>query len=148
MINLVKGDLFKLYRNVLGPYVLPHIVNDLGVFGKGYSGSLSRVWKQPEVSYRKLKRTVGYILGYIQPVVVEEDTTVINMVAQHGIGRGQRRVSYSALKECLGKVALISTGKSIHMPKIGSDLGGGDWEFIYRLIEEQLKNQIVYIYEL
>jgi len=68
---------------------------------------------------------------------------VANMIAQHGIKSSRRRgevwdkIDYAALEEALDKVGRFAAMRaaSVHMPKIGSGLAGGDWERIEQAIE-------------
>jgi len=71
---------------------------------------------------------------------------VANMIAQHGIKSSRRRgetwdkVDYAALEEALDKVGRFAAmrGASVHMPRIGSGLAGGDWERIEQTIQATL----------
>lgn len=85
---------------------------------------------------------------------VELDTYVVNMVAQHDIvadTAGVPPIRYDALKLCLEKLADEATvlNASVHMPKIGAGLAGGDWTKIEALINETLvaRGIAVTIYE-
>src|SRR5262249_38395999 len=81
-------------------------------------------------------------LGAVQFVQMEPYLWVANMVAQGGMKRGISGppIRYDALAECLKKVATKATalGASIHMPRIGCGLAGGDWSCLQPLIEEHL----------
>jgi len=92
------------------------------------------------------------VLGWIQPVMVEPDLWVVNMIAQAGIGRqGGPPIRYESLRTCLGKTARIALtrGASVHMPRIGSGLAGGNWDVIEEIIQEELvdKGLDVTVYE-
>jgi hypothetical protein len=76
-----------------------------------------------------------------------KQATVVNMIAQHGtvtrpMDRDPNRppVRYTALASCMSKVADYIThlpqGTSIHAPKFGAGLAGGNWDFIEELIRE------------
>jgi O-acetyl-ADP-ribose deacetylase (regulator of RNase III) len=71
-------------------------------------------------------------------VPVEPDVWVANMVGQHGIFRraGGPPIRYEALGECLDAVAghAQRLGASVHMPRIGAGLAGGDWSRIEPMI--------------
>ena len=64
------------------------------------------------------------------------------MVAQRGLGPGREGppIRYDAVAECLQKVAekAAELGASVHMPRIGCGLAGGEWSHIEPLIEEHL----------
>lgn len=65
-----------------------------------------------------------------------------NMIGQHGIKHGSSGppIRYEAVAKCLEKVAekAKELGASVHMPRIGCGLAGGDWSKIEPLIEESL----------
>lgn len=64
------------------------------------------------------------------------------MVAQRGIRTGSSGppIRYEAVSACLEKVATkaIELGVSVHMPRIGCGLAGGEWSRIESLIKEYL----------
>ena len=145
-INYLKGDATKPQGD--GPKYIVHVCNDIGAWGRGFVLALSRRWTLPERSYRNsFRRRAIPILGEIQLVPVEDDITVVNMIAQRGIrpSKGGPPIRYPALEGCLGKVAkhIKESGKpiSVHMPRIGAGLAGGDWEKIEQIIKDQLVSQ-------
>lgn len=54
-------------------------------------------------------------------------------------------VRYEAIREGLRATAVFAReqGASVHMPRIGAGLGGGRWEVISAIIEEELADQDV-----
>jgi O-acetyl-ADP-ribose deacetylase (regulator of RNase III) len=68
---------------------------------------------------------------------------VANMVAQRGIRRRASdppAVCYDALATCLDEVFwhAVAHGASVHLPRIGAGLAGGDWARIERLVRATL----------
>jgi O-acetyl-ADP-ribose deacetylase (regulator of RNase III) len=107
--------------------------------------AVSRRWKEPEGEYRKWHaagKEGGFALGEVQFVQVEPHIWVANMVGQRGIKRGSSGppICYEAVAACLQHVAIKAQelGASIHMPRIGCGLAGGDWSKIEPLIEQHL----------
>lgn len=108
----------------------------------------------PEVTYRSTP-IKDLILGNVQIVPVEDDITVINMIAQHDVrpmninGVIVPPIRYDALLECLKKIneEAIKLNATIHAPKFGAGLAGGDWNIIENLINEVIDVDII-IYEL
>ncbi len=49
---------------------------------------------------------------------------------------------YEAIREGLKKVALEARRlrASVHMPRIGCGLAGGDWQTVAKIVEEELVN--------
>jgi len=134
-----------------GKKLLVHICNDVGAWGAGFVLAISSKWPEPEQSYRKwFYNQNKFELGYIQKVPVGNDITVVNMIAQHGVGfnEGGPPLRYVALRKCLEKVAIEALDKkaSVHMPRIGCGLAGGSWDAVGDIIDSTLiKKQIVVI---
>lgn len=151
-INYLIGDATRPQGE--GEKILVHICNNEGKWGKGFVLSLSRRWKEPEKVYRE---QTSLTLGKIQMIKVEEDTWVVNMIAQRGIKSRIDPVTkavippvcYGAVRACLATVNDIAfrTKSTIHMPKIGAGLGGGNWDIIERIIKDVASVE-VYVYEL
>lgn len=154
-INYIKGD--ATFPIGEGNKILVHICNDVGGWGKGFVLALSKRWIEPELEYRNWFKNKIYSddnfkdcefkLGNIQLVKVSENISVINMIAQHKCyhekdkeGKISPPIRYEALKECLEKVAKIAieNNATVHMPRIGAGLAGGDWNLIGNIINETL----------
>lgn len=160
MINYVIGDATRPVGD--GRKIIAHVCNDIGGWGRGFVVAISRRWSSPEQAYRAWStrdKTVSvhslapsFELGNVLFVQVEHDVTVANMVAQHDIRTidGVPPIRYEALKTALSKVAAhaISQCATVHMPRIGCGLAGGDWSIVERLVNEALPNEQVYIYDL
>jgi hypothetical protein len=78
-------------------------------------------------------------LGDVQFVSVADDLLVANLIGQHGIaGRGTTKppVRYDAIGTGLQTVRdrALCDGASVHMPRIGAGLAGGDWQRIEPII--------------
>lgn len=159
MIVYLKGDATD--PQVKGPKLIIHICNTLGGWGRGFVLSISKRWLAPERYYRNWHKNrihseaygeeKSFELGAVQIVQVKHDTWVINMIAQKGIKKGSNKqpIQYKALETCLRKVNLIAMEKqaSIHAPRIGTGLSGGRWEVIEPIINDTLKNHVIYIYD-
>jgi len=104
----------------------------------------------------KVEETGYFKLGEVQLVHVGNRTCIANMVAQQGTRSNDDvypPIRYGALTDCMRAIAkqykheasqLFQAGKrdsatipfEIHCPKFGSDLAGGSWEEIEKLINE------------
>lgn len=142
-ITYLRGD--ATCPQAKGPKIICHICNDIGGWGKGFVLALSKRWKQPESEYRAWyaeRRDRGFALGAVQFVPVESTIWVANMIGQHGLKTGSSGppIRYDAVRQCLLKVAekARELGASVHMPRIGCGLAGGQWTKIEPLITEQL----------
>jgi len=132
-----------------GQKLIPHVCNDIGGWGKGFVLAISKRWKEPEEEYRKwylqCKSRMGYRfmpMGEVQYVRVEEDIVIANMIAQHLIWPmgGIAPVRYRSLTKTLANVCEYAreNDASVHMPRIASELAGGDWAIIESIIVKEL----------
>jgi O-acetyl-ADP-ribose deacetylase (regulator of RNase III) len=150
MISYVSGDAtYPELQRPDGVKLIVHVCNDVGAWGAGFVMAVSKRFPMARSSYRTAIRR-GAKLGsvhFVDPHYM--DIMVGNMIAQHGIGRGQRRIRYGALRKCLTKVAEFArhyTTVSIHMPRIGCGLGGGTWGEVGPIVEEALGAFDVLVY--
>ena len=144
-LTYIEGDATKPIGTGI-KYII-HCCNDVGGWGAGFVLALSRKWKDPESDYRYwASNTKDFKLGNVRFVQVEKDIKVVNMIGQHGTGPdsvGNPPIRYVAIKQCLKKVAehCKENNASVHAPKFGSDLAGGDWKLIEKMIKEELINK-------
>lgn len=157
MINYVTGDATAPVGS--GDMVIAHICNDQGVWGAGFVMALHKKWPTLRSLYQRAMHskpvggTAGQIEGYflaglklgdVQWLVAERDgdqrLTIANMIAQRMVPDDEGKlVDYAALEACLENLhdGLLD-GESVHMPRIGTGIGGGKWEPIEKLITENL----------
>jgi O-acetyl-ADP-ribose deacetylase (regulator of RNase III) len=158
MIHYLKGDATQ--PTVKGVKIIAHICNDIGAWGAGFVLALSKRWLQPELSYRRI-RQADRKLGIVQLVNVGADADgkvmyVANMIAQHGVRPEIEDnvpvppIRYYALATCLQKLRddAIQYEATIHMPRIGCGLAGGDWTTVEKIINDSLPDIDVYVYDL
>jgi O-acetyl-ADP-ribose deacetylase (regulator of RNase III) len=140
-----------------GPKIVVHVCNDIGGWGRGFVLAISRRWPEPERRYRAWhagEEKQPLALGEVQSVQVTEEIWVANLIGQRDIrtSNGVPPVRYEAIREGLRKVALEAKrlGASVHMPRIGCGLAGGDWNLVSQIIESELSQAgiAVTIYEL
>jgi O-acetyl-ADP-ribose deacetylase (regulator of RNase III) len=142
-ISYLKGD--ATCPLAKGIKIICHICNDIGGWGKGFVLAISNRWQEPEAEYRKWYSAGmdgGFVLGAVQFVQVEPLIWVANMVGQRGIKRGSSGppIRYDAVATCLAIVAnkAKDLGASVHMPRIGCGLAGGEWTKIEPIIQQHL----------
>jgi len=140
MIDYVMGDATSPVGD--GPKIVVHVCNDVGGWGKGFVLAISRRWQAPERAYREWHETDGDLplrLGQIQFVEVEPCLWIANLIGQHGVEpiNGVPPVRYEAIETGLQVVARFARerGASVHMPRIGCGLAGGDWDAIETIVE-------------
>lgn len=133
-----------------------HCCNDLPAMGSGVAKALYEKWPIVKSEYMKWGNSkVNFALGNIQGLQVETDIAVINMIGQRHIKPidGIPPIRYGAMRQCIQKVAKIAIkySASVHIPYLmGSDLAGGEWKEIEKIIIEELcqKEIKVIIYDL
>lgn len=144
-ISYVQGDATQ----PIGPgyKFIAHCCNDVGAWGAGFVLALSRRWHQPEASYidwANMLRGQRMPLGEAQFVPVNTSTCVVNIIGQRGCGYadGVPPVRYDALalgfKQIREKADRMRTAVSVHMPRLGCGLAGGEWAKVEFLIDREL----------
>lgn len=129
-----------------GNKILVHICNDVGGWGRGFVLALSNKWAKPEREYQRwFQSNKDFELGNVQFVEVEKDLQVANIIGQRDVVfQGSiPPIRYEAVEEGLKKVAYKAKeiNASIHMPRIGSGLAGGDWNKIESIIVSELADK-------
>src|SRR5262245_54961009 len=142
-ITYLKGDATS--PQAKGVKIICHVCNDVGGWGKGFVLAVSKRWEEPEAAYRawhSAGRDGGFELGAVQFVQVEPYIWVANLIGQRGTKTGSSGppVRYEAIAAGLQRVAekAIELGASVHMPRIGCGLAGGEWAKVEPLILEHL----------
>jgi O-acetyl-ADP-ribose deacetylase (regulator of RNase III) len=127
------------------PRIIVHVCNDIGGWGRGFVLALSSRWDSPERAYRawfEQKSDLPFELGQVAFVEVEPQLWVGNMIGQRDTRKqaGVPPVRYEAIRTALGRVGefAIEHAASVHMPRIGCGLAGGDWSEIETIIEDEL----------
>jgi O-acetyl-ADP-ribose deacetylase (regulator of RNase III) len=136
-----------------GPKLIVHVCNDGGAWGAGFVLAVSKRWPQPKSRYREWhgRGDGSFKLGEVQPVKVEQDTWVVNMIGQVRYSDdGGPPIRYGALRSCLREVARLAMklGASVHMPRIGCGLAGGSWDMVGPIVEQELHDLQVLVYDL
>ena len=147
MLRYVAGD--ATAPQGAGPKILVHLCNDAGLWGAGFVLAVSRRWPAPERQYRLWHRAgelAGrpFALGQVQFVAVAEALWVANLIGQQGIRRrgaaGPPPIRYEALRACLDTVRerALALQASVHLPRLGAGLAGGEWHIIAALLQAEL----------
>jgi len=160
MINEIKGDLLKEVTNG----IIVHGCNAQGVMGSGFAKQLKETYPEAYNAYREHYKE-NYAgknilrLGECIGALVTPDILVINAVTQQYYGRERKRyVDYDAVRKCFKQIAITACREterrmnnsnehiqtfaefapSINFPMIGAGLGGGDWDIISQIIDEEI----------
>lgn len=159
-IKYVKGDILAEIRNLTpsdpdAPTVLfvPHIVNNVGHYGGGFTGALNKdpAFAYIAADYAAWIRPGTHTLGLNQNVTIprgllpglKTSVIVVNMMAQDNMlpwSPDRRRVDYVALSSCIDELqrdiehVFWNEKTAIWTIKFGTGIGGGDWNVIEPLI--------------
>lgn len=151
-INYITGDASQPQGE--GPKIIAHVCNDIGRWGKGFVLALSKRSPKPKQAFEQWfadRQNNDYGLGAVQFVQIESDIWVANMVGQHKIkvkgDDGIPPVRYEAIDRALAIVGekALELQASVHMPRIGCGLAGGQWEIIEPLIDRHLGDRSVQV---
>ncbi len=172
-INYARGDATK--PNGSGPRLILHCANDAGLWGKGFVLALSKRWPFAEEAYRawaameksnicesikpewidRVCTTGPLQLGEVQLVLVAPKLWIANLIGQHGIEMwpdNRPPIRYDAIQHGLQKVYRYVQihSASVHMPRMGSGLAGGNWSAVEKLVQVELatKGVSVTVYDL
>ena len=145
-ITYVKGDATKPIET--GNRIITHCCNDRGFWNAGFVTALSSRWSEPERAYRcwaASNARLPFTLGNVQFVKVEPGLCVANIIGQAGIAHRRQKnppIRYDAIRKALTSVRdlALTYNASIHMPRMGARLAGGQWKLIAEIVESELCN--------
>lgn len=131
-----------------GKRMIVHVVNNAAraFGGGGFANHLARTVPHSGETYRAwtIARDDNLSLGNVHVVDLADDVSVASVVAQEGFGASAApRLRYVALAQGLATVRAAAEARraSVHMPAIGTGMGGGLWKLIAPVIEEELCRQ-------
>lgn len=154
-IEYVIGD--AVYPDPRAEAIIVHCANNVGKWGKGFTGALSRRWPAPEKCYRRWaagKTGQPFKLGEVQFVHVSANIVVANLIGQDGVrypgSEAPAPIRYDAVETGLRRVNKMADRlrTSIHMPRIGCGLAGGEWSKIEEIIMQTILHASVTVYDL
>lgn len=147
MIEYVKGSVTEPIKGK-GTNLVLHVCNDVGGWGpegKSVAYDIGRKWPAAKGMYKSgFFNNDSLLLGDVQFVYVEAGLWVLNLIAQHGYRRPANLTpfKYDAFSVCCDKIAEQFTRHeapwSVHMPKVGTGLGGADWHRVEQIVERRL----------
>lgn len=144
-IQYVNGDLFS--TEIL--HIL-HGCNAQGVMGSGVAKIIKEQYFPAYKFYVDQHNEHGLKLGDAQ-FVPANGKVIVNAVTQEFYGRdGRLYVSYDAVAAAMktaNRLLKLSGYTQLAMPKIGAGYGGGDWDTIVAIIEQEMVDvePVVYV---
>ena len=141
-IEYHTGDLFQCSETIIC-----HGCNARGKMGSGVAKIIRERFPEAYHYYTHEHQEFGLKLGEIYCIETNEKI-IINAITQAGYGYdGKQYTSYKAIESCVRQMSKKYHGQRIAMPMIGAGLGGGDWDVISQIIEEDSTFQPV-VYKL
>lgn len=149
MIKHIKCDIFES-----GADIICHQVNCQGQMNSGIAKQVKDRFPWVYNNYKELCdkefRNPSNLLGFVQPAALtngiddsDNQTIIMNLFAQENFGYdGKCYTDYDSLKKCLEMVRLVCEKETkIAIPYLmGCHRGGGDWNIVYKMIEEIFAN--------
>lgn len=128
--------------------IICHQVNCKGTMGAGLALQIKKKWPQAYKSYKDacLATNSKRLLGLAQLVKCDGGKIIANVFGQNGYGTEKVHTDYDALQNGLRDVFEAVKynpryqGYRISIPyKIGCGLAGGNWDIVYKLIDDLSK---------
>ena len=148
-IIYIKGDLLEATES----YIL-HGCNAQGVMGSGVAKAIREKWPKAYEDYYDMfkgphKLPMGFMINSLQP----DGKIIINAITQNHYGRVANMiyVDYEMIRKVMRDINEGTKTPNlirVAMPRIGAGLGGGDWNLISKIIEEESTNFQPIVYEL
>jgi O-acetyl-ADP-ribose deacetylase (regulator of RNase III) len=155
MIKVITGNLMDVKEGIIA-----HGCNAQGVMGSGVAKlikdryeELYLVYRNHYLTHRRMHSSLP--LGSVSTAKLTQTLYGANLVTQEkyrGFGNdfsNKRWVSYDAIETSfMTLLDMLDNGKlgnirTISIPMIGAGLGGGDWDVIYSIIENTIKDRNV-----
>lgn len=142
LVNEVRGSALEPRGG--GPRIIAQIVNDKGrTWGGGFSQAAREKYSSAHEEFKEWaeKGRRNLSLGRLHLAELEGGLAIASLVAQHGYGPSPvPRIRYNALGEALTRLSKLAAERraTVHMPRIGTGLAGGNWSVIRQMIDDAL----------
>ena len=138
MIKIIDGNLFDSQANIIC-----HQVNCQGVMGSGVAAEVKQRYPHVFQTYRQDYLDGKLKLGYVCFAEANQNQVIANMCGQDKFGYdGSVYTNYDKLRECLESVYEYARFEYDVRPviafpyKMSCHRGGGDWNVVYKMIED------------
>ena len=138
MIKIIDGNLFNSRANIIC-----HKCNCQGIMGSGVAAEVKKRYPNVFQKYREDYINGKLQLGYVCFATARQDQVVANMCGQDKFGYdGVVYTNYEQLQKCLDSVKEYATYEYDKRPVIAFPYlmscyrGGGDWNVVYKMIED------------
>lgn len=150
MVKIIDGNLFDSTANIIC-----HQCNCQGVMGSGVAAEVKRRYPKVFDAYRRDYCNGKLTLGHVCFATAKRDQVIANMCAQNNFGyNGGMYTNYDALQKCLEEVKTYAMFEYDIKPVIAFPYlmscyrGGGDWNVVYKMIEDTFDDFDVEIWRL
>lgn len=150
MVTIIDGNLFNSTANIIC-----HQCNCQGVMGSGVAAEVKKRYPHVFEAYRQDYFDGELKLGHVCFATAKQDQVIANMCAQDNFGySGGIYTNYEGLQKCLDKVKAYATYSYDTKPVIAFPYlmscyrGGGDWNVVYKMIEDTFDDFDVEIWRL
>ena len=134
VLEFVQGNVLE--PRPFPPEIICQLTNDKAVrWGGGVSKQSAKRYPAAEAEYSEWIKSVPKArrLGEVHFARIADDRTIASIVAQEGFGPTDvPRIRYQALDKGLIQLAQYARtiDASVHMPRIGTGVAGGEWPLI------------------
>ncbi|EON7973337.1 hypothetical protein GNZ01_06515 [Escherichia coli] len=155
MIHEHRGNLFELFSTVTDDqnalHIIAHGCNAQGKMGSGFAKELRNRYPMAYDDYKAYEKEMGFLrIGQIAYSAINDNLIIANCITQKMYGNdGAKYVSYDAIDDVfkhLNYFCKVDRDVHVHFPKIGADLGGGNWNVIKEIIDHRLVNAEKHLY--
>lgn len=148
MIKVIDGNLFDSKADIIA-----HQCNCQGVMGSGVAAEVKKRYPEVYLTYRHEYETKGLELGKVIFVENFYGQIIANLLGQERYGYdGKQYTNYDKLQECFDSVKKLMKNENLQtiaFPYLMScHRGGGDWNIVYKMIEDTFKDFHVEIWRL
>lgn len=137
-MKIVNGNLIELAKTDQFNMIV-HGCNCFCTMGAGIAKQIKKHFPEAYKVDQSTKKGAKSKLGQISMALIPEyNLVVVNAYTQYMYGRYRRHVDYDAVESCFQRIAFFGEDKKIGYPKIGCNLGGGDWNVVSEIINRRL----------
>ena len=130
--------------------IICHQVNCQGVMGAGLAESIAKKWPRTKRDYVEALETGKLVLGGIWFSMINTTLLIAHIAGQDQYGRQKQHTDYGAVREGIRGLRRVIDGHAlysglpIYFPHgFGCGLGGGDWNTMFKIIEEEIPRAII-----
>lgn len=131
-------------------HIIVHGCNAQGVMNSGVAKVIRNKWPDAYRIYREHYEKRGRLFPGEVIWAPVDNKIIAHCITQYNYGRDKKKYTeYNAVRACMKEIDKFGYKElGLAMPLIGAGLGGGDWEIISQIIQEEITNVNPSIYVL